>query len=59
MVSKEAIFLTLVINTQECQQVMTIDIPGAFMQVDIDELIHIRLEGPMAELLARVDPSKY
>jgi hypothetical protein len=38
---------------------MTIDIPGAFMHVDIDELIHVRLEGPMAELLARVDPKKY
>jgi hypothetical protein len=38
---------------------MTIDIPGAFMHVDIDELIHVRLEGPMAELLTRVDPDKY
>jgi hypothetical protein len=38
---------------------MTIDIPGAFMHVDIDELIHVRLEGPMAELLTQVDPDKY
>ena len=38
---------------------MTIDIPGAFMHADIDELIHVRLEGPMAELLTRVDPDKY
>jgi hypothetical protein len=38
---------------------MTIDIPGAFMQVDIDELVHVRLEGPMAKLLMRVDPDKY
>jgi Reverse transcriptase (RNA-dependent DNA polymerase) len=38
---------------------MTIDIPGAFMHVDIDELIHVRLEGQMAKLLARVDPEKY
>jgi hypothetical protein len=29
------------------------------MHVDIDELIHVRLEGPMAELLTRVDPDKY
>ena len=48
---KEAVFLTLVINAWEHQQVMTIDIPGAFMQVDIDKLIHVQLEGPMAELL--------
>jgi hypothetical protein len=58
-VSTEAVFLTAVINAQERRQVMTIDIPGAFMHVDIDELIHVRLEGPMAELLTRVDPDKY
>ena len=50
-VSTEAVFLTAVINAQECRKVMTIDIPGAFMHMDIDELIHVWLEGPMAELL--------
>jgi hypothetical protein len=39
--------------------VMTIDTPGVFMHTNIDELIHIWLEGPMAELLTRVDPDKY
>ena len=58
-VCTEAVFLTAVINAQERRKVMTIDIPGAFMHVDIDELIHVRLEGPMAELLTRVDPDKY
>jgi hypothetical protein len=58
-VTTEAVFLTAVINAQERRKVMTIDIPGAFMHVDIDELIHVRLEGPMAELLTRVDPDKY
>ena len=43
---------------QEHRQVMTIDIPGAFMQVDIDELIHVQLEGPMVELLTSIDPAK-
>jgi hypothetical protein len=59
MVSTEAVFLTAIINAQEQRQVMTINIPGAFMHVDIDELIHVHLEGPMAVLLARVDPEKY
>jgi hypothetical protein len=58
-VTTEAVFLTSVIEAQERRRVMTIDIPGAFMHVDIDELIHVRLEGPMAELLTRVDPAKY
>ena len=59
IVLKEAVFLTSVINAQEHHQVMTIDIPGTFMQVDIDELIHVQLEGPMAEFLIRVNPTKY
>jgi hypothetical protein len=58
-VTTEAVFLTSVIEAQERRKVMTVDIPGAFMHVDIDELIHVRLEGPMAELLMRVDPAKY
>jgi hypothetical protein len=58
-VSTEAVFLTSVIEAQERRKVMTINIPGAFMQANINELIHVRLEGPMAELLTRVDPAKY
>jgi hypothetical protein len=60
-VSLEALFLTSAIIAQEGWKVMTIDIPGAFMHANIDELIHVCLEGPpMAELLTRVlDPDKY
>jgi hypothetical protein len=58
-VSTEAVFLTSIIEAQERRKVMTIDIPGAFMQVEIDELVHVRLEGPMAKLLTWVDPNKY
>jgi len=58
-VSTEALFLSCVIDAKENRKVMTIDIPGAFMQSDTDELIHIRLEGPMAELLTKVDPKKH
>jgi hypothetical protein len=35
------------------------DIPGAFMQMDVDEVTHVRLEGPLASLLAKVDPNLY
>jgi hypothetical protein len=35
---------------------MTADVPGAFMQVDVDEVVHVRLVGPLAELLTKVDP---
>jgi hypothetical protein len=55
-VSMEALFLTSIVNAKEGGKVMTIDIPRAFMHANIDELIHMQLEGPMTELLTRVDP---
>jgi hypothetical protein len=58
-VSVEAVMLSCVIDAEERRDVATIDIPGAFMQVDMDELVHMRLEGKMAELLVQIDPSKY
>jgi hypothetical protein len=36
-----------------------VDIPGAFKQADMDELVHMRLDGKMVELLVRVDPELY
>ena len=38
---------------------VTLDVPGAFMQSDMDELVHIKFEGEMAELLTHVNPEKY
>lgn len=29
------------------------------MQVDVDEVVHVRLQGPLAELLTKVDPKLY
>jgi hypothetical protein len=36
---------------------VTCDIPGAFMQADIDELIHVKLEGKLAEIFMQIDPT--
>jgi hypothetical protein len=58
-VSTEALLLTSLIDAGEERKVVTVDIPGAFMHADMDELVHMRLSGPMAELLVRVDPAKY
>jgi hypothetical protein len=43
----------------EGRDVAAIDIPGAFMQADMDKLVHMRLKGRMAELLMRIDPKLY
>lgn len=55
----ESLFLTSAVNAHERRKVITVDVPGAFMHSDIDEEIYVKLEGPMAELLVRVDPDKY
>ena len=58
-VSTEALFLTAAIDAKEGRKVVTVDIPGAFMHADMNEEVHMKLEGKMAELLCRVDPKKY
>ena len=35
------------------------DIPGAFMQGEQDKTVHMKMEGTLAELLAKCDPTKY
>jgi hypothetical protein len=58
-VSVETLFLSCVINAKEHWKVVTCDIPGVLMQADIDEVLHLRLEGPFAQLLTKVDPDLY
>ena len=55
--SLESLFLTCLSDAIEGRHVITCDIPGAFMQTNIDELIHVKLEGDLVDLLIRVDPT--
>ena len=59
MVATESVLLNCVIDAKECRDVATVDIPGAFMQGDQDETMHMRLEGTLAELLTKCDPKFY
>ena len=52
-------FLYCIINAKETRDIVTCDIPGAFVQVDMDEMIHLHLTGILATLLTQVDPEKY
>jgi Reverse transcriptase (RNA-dependent DNA polymerase) len=58
-VAIESVFLTSVIDAHEGRDVATVDIPGAFMQADMDDVVHMKLEGTMAELLVKLDPKLY
>ena len=48
-ISTEAMFLTAVVDAWENRKVAVLDIPSAFMQVDIDKLVHVHFHGEMTE----------
>jgi hypothetical protein len=51
--------LSCTIDAKENRDATTIDIPGAFMQTDMEGTVHMVLEGTMADLLVKLDPKLY
>ena len=51
--------MTCIIDALETRDVETTDIPGAFMQADMDEIVNTKIEGKMAQLMTKIDPKKY
>lgn len=59
-VSTEAIFLVITIAAKERRDVAVMDIPGAFLQTELEEgNIFVKFQGKMAEMLALIDPALY
>jgi hypothetical protein len=59
-VATESVFLTApVIDALEGRDVTVIDVPGAFMQADMDELVHERFTGKLVDLLLEIDRNMY
>ena len=58
-VSIEAVVISAVIDAWEGHDVVKVDIPGAFMQADIDEVVHVKFEGERADMLVKLDPKLY
>ena len=58
-ISTEAMFLTAIIDAWENHKVVVLDVPGAFMQVDMDELVHVWLQGKMVDKLLEIDHDLY
>jgi hypothetical protein len=59
-ISTQAMFLTAVVDALEGRDVATVDVAGAFMQVDMDgEIVHVRFTGTMVEKLLEIDPEMY
>ena len=58
-ISTEPIFLTAIIDTWENRKVTVLDVPGAFMQVDMDELVLVQFEGEMVDKLLEIKHDLY
>ena len=58
-ISTKAVFLTAMVDAWENRKVAVLDVPGAFMQVDMDELVHIRFRGEMVDKLLEIDHELY
>jgi len=58
-VSLYAMMLTCRIDAKEGRHVTVTDIPGAFLQADMDQDVHMILEGKIAELIIKLEPSLY
>jgi hypothetical protein len=58
-VSLEAMLLTCATDAKEGRYVTVTDIPGAFLHADMEQKVHMLLEGTIAELIVKLEPSLY
>jgi Reverse transcriptase (RNA-dependent DNA polymerase) len=58
-VAIESVMLSCVVDAAEGRDVATVDIPGAFLHADMEDVVHMKLEGTMAEIMVRINPAMY
>jgi len=51
--------LSCEIDAKEGRYVIVTDIPGAFLHTDMEDEVHMILEGTIAELIIKLDLSMY
>lgn len=57
--SLEALMLLRAIDAKENRCVAETEIPGAFLHVDMEGIVHMVLEGEIAKLNIKLDPETY
>ena len=57
--SLEAMMMTSAIDSKEVIYVALTDIQGEFLQTDMDEDVHMILEGKIAKLIMKLEPKLY
>jgi hypothetical protein len=58
-VSLEAVLLTATIDAFEGRDVAIVDVPGAFLTADMEEVVYMCLRGKMCELMVKTAPEIY
>ena len=51
--------ISFVIKARENCDVAIVDIPGAFIQEDMEGTVYVKLKGALAEFLLNVYPTRY
>ena len=55
----ESLIITCIIDSMEYRDVATVDIPGAFMQANIDDETYVKIQGAMCDIFVKIDPERY
>ena len=55
----ESVFITSVVNAQKRHHVASFDVPTSFLYAFTDKDVVMRLEGRLAQLMVKLDPSMY
>ena len=58
-VSLEAMKISCAVDAKEGRYVAVTDIPGTFLQMDMEKDVNMLLEGTIAELVIKFDPKQY
>ena len=58
-VATESLMMICIIDAFYGRDVATVDISGAFMQADTDDIFNIKIQGIFLDVLIRIDPDKY
>ncbi len=58
-VMTESVLITAAIEAMEGRDVAVIDLLGAFLNADMDEVVHMVLRGRLAELMVKFAPQIY
>ncbi len=58
-VALKSIFMTATIDAKEKREVVTIDIPGAFLHADNEDKVIMKMNGSLVELMLKTDQKIY